>query len=78
MTFFKDFQYGYRLVAKYRTKPTPRSMRFPYLDGIPQRIPLAQIIKRLMKQTFLTLTLAIIAAVIWGTGGFFFILGLQA
>lgn len=74
MTFFKDFQYGYRLVAKYRTKHTPRSIRFPYLDGIPQRISPAKTIKRLIKQTFLTLTLTLIAALIWGTGGFFFFL----
>jgi hypothetical protein len=78
MSFYKNWQYGYqlgyRLVAGHRPSTRPRSIRFPYLDGIPQPIPRAQIIKRLIKQTLLTLTLALIGAAIWGGGAFFFIL----
>jgi hypothetical protein len=50
-------QYGYRLVFQYQPS-TQRSIRFPYLDGIPRPIPRDQIIKRLIKQILLTLRLA--------------------
>ena len=78
MSFSKNWQYGYqlgyRLVNGHRPNTRPHSIRFPHLDGIPQRIPLTKIITRLIKQTFLTITLTLIAALIWGSGGFFFIL----
>jgi hypothetical protein len=73
-SFFKDFQRGYRLFVQPKQRTSPRSIRFPYLDGIPQATPRAQLIKRLIKQIFLTLTLALIGAAIWGGGAFFFIL----
>jgi hypothetical protein len=72
-SFFKDFQRGYRLVAQPQTKTAPRSIRFPYLDGIPQTTPRDQLTKRLIKQIFLTLALALTGAAIWGGGAFFFI-----
>jgi hypothetical protein len=36
-SFIKDFQRGYRLGSGNRTHTTPRAIRFPYLDGIPDR-----------------------------------------
>jgi hypothetical protein len=52
-SFFKDFQRGYRLVSKHQRNPSPHSIRFSYLAGIPQSIPRAQIIKTRIKQTLL-------------------------
>ena len=71
MSFSKNFQYGYRLVSQHRSTHPRRSIRFPYLDGIPQPIPRAQIIKTRIKQTLLTLSLALIGNALWGTSGFY-------
>ena len=72
-SFIKDFQRGYRL-ARPQTKTSPHSIRFPYLDGIPQTTPRDQLTKRLIKQVFLVPVLALSGAAIWGGGAFFFIL----
>jgi len=73
-SFFKDFQRGYRLVAPPQKRTPSRSIRFPYLDGIRQPIPPDQLIKRLIKQILLTITVSLISGAIWGAGTFFFIL----
>jgi hypothetical protein len=73
-SFIKNFQRGYRIGSGNRTRNTPRSIHFPYLDGIPQPIPRDQLIKRLSKQILLTLTLALIGAGILGGWSFLFIL----
>jgi hypothetical protein len=52
-SFDEIFQYGYRLVSQHQPSTSPRSRRFPYLDGIPRPIPGAQIIKRRIKHTLL-------------------------
>jgi hypothetical protein len=73
-SFIKTSQHVYRLIAGNRTRTSLRSIRFPYLDGIPQATPREQLTKRLIKQIFLTLTVSLIGAAIWGGGAFFFIL----
>src|SRR4051794_18433429 len=69
-SFIKNFQRGYRLIAQPQHRTSPRSIRFPYLDGIPQATPRDQLTKRLIKQILLTLTVSLISGAIWGTGSF--------